>query len=158
MRGGQWWIRACSTLSVQKMPMWWRHLLPWDKRSFPHCFWLCLHSHHCTISFINQSINQSLHIYQFRMWKENKWKHVFTSWRCLRTCGLKPTNNRNRSLSKHPCFGWQQVRSTLYFPAPYTCLQVWQNVWRSYNKYKANSHFSVFLFQIWVHASQAPWF
>lgn len=79
---------------------------------------------------IDQSINHHINSECEKRTNGNIWT-IFISWRCLRTCGLKSTNNRNRSLSKHRCFGWQQVRSTLHFPAPHTSLQVWHNVWRS---------------------------
>lgn len=95
MGEGQRWIRACSTPAHVLYPECPRgdgiSFLE-IKGSFPHCFWLCLHSHQCTISFIHQSISSSLHMYKFRMWEEDEWKHMNYIYQLKMSWGLGASN------------------------------------------------------------------
>lgn len=90
---GQWWIRACSTpahLLNRKCPRGDGISFLEIKGTFPHYFWLCPHSHHCIISFINQPINQSQRTYinseQEKRSNGNTGAIFIRRW--LRTCGL----------------------------------------------------------------------
>lgn len=93
--GGEHWIRACSTPAHVLCPQCPRGdgiSSPEIKGSFPLCFWLCLHSHHCTISPSHQSLSSSLCLYEFRMQEGDEWKHMNYIYQLKMSWGLGASN------------------------------------------------------------------
>ena len=168
MRGGQRWTTACSTPAhflYRQRPLGEGISLLEIKGSSPHCHWLYLHSHHCTISFINQSINQSINPYMYSEYENEKttngnictitaedvWGLLASKLQITGTDAFPNTSALAGSMCDQACTLQHLIRLHRFdsmagdpksFPTTNIRLVL----------------VSVNIFQIWIHAPHVPWF